>query len=119
MLRPPTWRWPFARASTSVYCVLVFPDFTESRRLDRAPLPGTRLRHEGDWRWGQTYVVDEVLQSGAETYTVFLVDRRRYVRKLRERSEGDLAPELLELARQTKETVEGVRRRRRKRYYLP
>ena len=75
-----------------------------------------RLRHERDSHWGQTYVVDE---SGAETYTVFLVERRRYVRKLRERSEGDLAPELLELARQTKETVEGVRRRRRKRYYLP
>jgi len=78
-----------------------------------------RLRHGGDSYWDQTYVVDEVLQSGTETYTVFLIERRRYVRKLRERSVGDLAPELLELARQTKETVDGVRRRRRKRYYVP
>jgi hypothetical protein len=99
MLRLPTWRWPFARASTSVYCVLVFPDFTESRWFDRVPTPGTRLRHQADWHWARTYVVDEVLQSGTETYTVFLVDRRQYVRNLRERSEGDLAPELLELAR--------------------
>jgi hypothetical protein len=64
-------------------------------------------------------VVDDVLQSGDAIYTVFLVDRRQYMRNLRERSEGDLGAELLELARQTKETVNEARRRRRARNYWP
>src|SRR6478752_5592450 len=91
MLRLPNWRRPFARAPTSGYCVLVFPDSTESRWFDRVPTSGTRLRsHGGDFYWGRTYVIDEVLQSGKDTYTVFLLDRPQYVRNLRERSEGDL-----------------------------
>jgi hypothetical protein len=64
-------------------------------------------------------VVDDVLQSGISTYTVFLVDSRRYVRNLRERSDGDLSAELLELARRTNETVSEARRRRKYRGYLP
>ena len=51
--------------------------------------------------------------AGRTTYTVFLVDRRQYVRGLRERSEGDLAAELVELARRTNETVNETRRRRK------
>ena len=120
MLRLPTWRWPFARATTRRYCVLVFPDSTESRWFDRIPTPGTRLRSDGgDDYWGRTYVVDEVLQSGKDTYTVFLLERRQHVRNLRERSEGDLAAELLELARRTNETVNEARRRIKYRDYEP
>jgi hypothetical protein len=118
LLRLPVWRWPFARATTSGYCVLVFPDSSEGRWFDRVPAPGTRLRSRGGF-WGRTFVVDEVLQSGISTYTVFLVDRRRYVRNLRERSDGDLAAELLELARRTNDTVSEARRRRKYRGYLP
>jgi len=58
-------------------------------------------------------LVDEVLQSGRDLYTVFLVDRKEYARKRRERSEGDLATELLEVARRTNESVQEVRRRKK------
>ena len=120
MMRLPSWRRPFARTTTSGHCVLVFPDSTETRWFDQVPTPGTRLRsHGGDGYWGQTSVVDEVLQSGKNTYTVTLIDRRRYVRNLRERSEGDLATELLELARRASQTVIEARRRRKSRGYLP
>jgi hypothetical protein len=115
MLRLPTWRGPFARETTSGYCVLVFPDCTESRWFDRIPTPGTRLRSRGGF-W-KTAVVNEVLQSGKDTYTVFLLDQRQYVRHLRERSEGDLAAELLEIARRTKWAVNEERRRRRGHYW--
>jgi hypothetical protein len=64
-------------------------------------------------------VVNEVLRSGLDTYTVFLVDRREYVRNLKERSEDDLAAELLELARRTGQMVADARRRRRYRDYMP
>jgi hypothetical protein len=111
MPRLPSWRWPFARATTRCYCVLVFPYVTEGRWFDQLPTPGTRLRsHGGHDYWGRTFVVDDVLQSGRRTYTVFLVDRRQYIRNLRARSEGDLAAELLELARRTNETVNETRR---------
>ena len=120
MLRLPNWRWPFARATTRRCCVLVFPDSTETRWFNRIPTPGTRLRSDGgDDYWGRTYVVDEVLQSGRDTYTVFLLDRRQHVRNLRERSEGDLATELLELARRTNDTVNEARRRIKYRDYEP
>jgi hypothetical protein len=120
MLRLPAWRWPLARATTSGYCVLIFPDSTEGRWFDRVPTPGTRLRtHGGHGYRARTSVVDEVLQSGRNTYTVTLVDRRQYARNLRALSEGDLAAELLELARRTKDTVNETRRRRKYRGYLP
>ena len=119
VLRLPTWRRLFARATANVYCVLVFPDSTDSRWLDRVPTPGTRLLSEGGGYWGRSYVVNEVLQSGDGIYTVFLLDRHQYVRNLRERSEGDVATELLELARHTKETVDKARRRRKYRHYTP
>jgi len=64
-------------------------------------------------------VVDEVLQSGKDSYTVFLLDRRAHMRNLRERSEGDLATELLELARRTNDTVNEARRRIKYRDYEP
>src|SRR4029079_346305 len=53
---------------------------------------------------GRTWAVDDVLQSGRDLYTVFLVDRKEYIRKRRGRSEGDLATELLEVARRTNES---------------
>ena len=58
-------------------------------------------------------MVDEVLQSGRDLYTVFLVDRKEYARKRREHSEGDLATELLEVARRTNESIQEVRRRKK------
>ena len=68
--------------------------------------------------WGRTWVVDEVLQSGRNTYTVFCVARGDYLGKLRD-LDLDLPTELLELARRTGETVSEARRRRRYSRYLP
>jgi hypothetical protein len=62
-------------------------------------------------------VVDEVLQSGVDTYTVFCVGRDEYVDHLRHPSGGerDLAAELLELVRRPHEAVTERRRRRKNR----
>ena len=59
------------------------------------------------------WVVDVVLQSGRETYTVFCVDPREYS------ASGDLAAELLEAARRSSETVTERSHRRRLRDYKP
>jgi hypothetical protein len=65
--------------------------------------------------------VDEVLQSGRETYTVFCVSRREYASGLRARAREDrsLADELLEAARHTSEAVTDRRDARRFRRYMP
>lgn len=106
-------RHRFGSAGSSMFCVFLFPDSSENRWLDRLPAAGTRIRS----RQGTVWVVDEVLQSGRETYTVFCVDRRDE----RRRSDGttDLATQLLEAARNTTEAVTERRRRRRFRHYLP
>ena len=103
------------RGSTdgNVFCVFLFPDSSENRWLDRLPAAGTRIRS----RQGTVWVVDEVLQSGRETYTVFCVDRRDERR--RAGGGSDLATELLEAARTATEAVTERRRRRRFRHYLP
>jgi hypothetical protein len=122
MLRLPKWRVPFVRPRTDpVLCVLVFPDSTESRWFERVPSPGSRIRSEGGhYYWGRTWVVEEVLQSGINTYTVFLASRRDYARTRRESAgDVDMAAELLELARRAGATVEETRRRRRARRFLP
>jgi hypothetical protein len=114
MLRLRTWLRRSERRSGGGYCVLRFPDSTESRWFDQVPTPGTRIySHHGHFYWGQVWVVDEVLQSGRDTYTVFCVGRSEYLDGLRHRSGGkpDLAAELLELARRTSETVTERRRR--------
>ena len=111
-LRLPTWLRRRGRFDTGVFCVLRFPDSTESRWLEELPTRGTRVRS----RRGSLWVVDEVLQSGRETYTVHCVARRAYVEHLRDRAADDrnLAAELLEAARHTSEGV--TERRHRKRY---
>jgi hypothetical protein len=114
MLRLGTWLRRSERRGVGGYCVLRFPDSTEGRWFDHVPTPGTRIySYRGDFYWGQVWVVDEVLQSGRDTYTVFCVGRREYVDRLRHRSGGkpDLAAELIELARHTSETVTERRRR--------
>ena len=106
------------RHDAGVFCVLLFPDSAENRWLERLPPPGTRIRgREG----GAVWVVDAVLQSGRETYTVFCVDRREYNSSRRRRSDGasDLSAELLEAARRTSEAVTELSHRRRFRHYKP
>ena len=100
-----------------MFCVFLFPDSSENRWLDRLPPPGASVRS----REGKAWTVDEVLQSGRETYTVFCVDRREYRDRNRRRSDGttDLATELLEAARNAREGVTARRHRRRSRHYLP
>lgn len=103
-----------------MYCVLRFPDSTGSQWFDEPPSPGTRiLSHGGHPYFGRVWVVDEVLQSGRDTYTVFCVGRREYVDKLRHGSDRkpDLATELLELARHTTATVSEQRRRWKYRHH--
>src|SRR5688572_10230171 len=116
-LRLPTWLRGRGRFDTGVFCVFRFPDSTESRWLEELPTPGTRVRS----REGSRCIVDEVLQSGRETYTVHCVARRAYVKKLRDRAadERDLAAELLEAARHTSEGVTERRHRRRYRPFRP
>ena len=114
MLRFDMWLRRSPRRSGGGYCVLRFPDSTESRWFDQIPTRGARIySHRGHFYWGHVWVVDEVLQSGRNTYTVFCVGRSEYLDGLRERSGGkpDLASELLELARHTGETVTERRRR--------
>ena len=108
--RPP-------KDASGVFCVLLFPDSAENRWVERLPRAGTRIRS----RRGSVWVVDGVLQSGRETYTVFCVDPRDYSDALRRRSDGasDLAAELMEAARRTSEAVTERSHRRRFRDYKP
>ena len=111
-------RHPLKRAEWGVFCVLLFPDSAESRWLERLPPPGTRIRSR---QGGAVWVVDVVLQSGRETYTVFCVDPREYTSARRRRSDrpNDMPAELLEAARRTSETVTERSHRRRLRDYKP
>ena len=108
---------PSVRSDDAVLCVLLFPDSAEYRWLNRLPAPGTRVRS----RLGAAWIVDEVLQSGRETYTVFCLSRRDYVDRLRHRSDRPsvLAGELMEAARHTSEIVTERKRRWKLRHYLP
>jgi hypothetical protein len=90
--------------------------------LDRLPTPGTRIRDRGGDSWGKTWVVDEVLQSGVDTYTVYCVSRGEYLDRFRERRDllpNDLAAELLEVARLTRDAVTEPLRARRNRKDMP
>jgi hypothetical protein len=111
------------RGTGGVHTVLVFPDSTETRWLRALPTPGTRIRdHGGDIYWGRKWVVDEVLQSGVDTYTVHCVSQSEYLDRFRERHDlrtHDLSAELLEIARLTRDLVSEQLRARRKRNYLP
>ena len=113
---------PGTSPGLGVYCVLLFPDSAEGRWFKRPPHPGTRLRSQGgDLYAGRVWVVDEVLQSGRDIYTVSCVGRAEYNDKRRQGSPDtlDLAAELLEVARRTSRAVSEQRRRRRYRNYIP
>jgi hypothetical protein len=102
-------------ADSGIFCVLLFPDSAENRWVERLPSPGTRIRSR---QGGAVWVVDAVMQSGRETYTVFCVDPQEY--RARRRGPGgasDLAAELLEAARRTGESVTARSHRRRFRDY--
>ena len=111
------------------YCVLWFPDSTERRKFTNLPTRGMRTRPErrkfrklptrgmrirsNGWASdpGQVWVVDEVVQSGRNTYTVYCVDRREYLEQLRRRTlYPDLGAELLELVRHMRTPVSDWRR---------
>jgi hypothetical protein len=122
MLRLHQWGVPIKNRTLCWCCVLRFPDSTESRWLEKLPTPGTRIRsHGGPGYWAQVWIVDEVLQSGRDTYTVFCVGRSEYLDNLRKGAgvQPDLGAELLELARRTVEIVTEQRRRWKYRHYLP
>ena len=106
-----------ARPKPGVLCALHFPDSVERRWFEKPPIPGTLLHsdrwhyHDGRWYSGVTWVVDEVLQG--DTFTVSCVARSEYLDRRRRSSDGrlDIADELLDLARHTRETVSEGRRR--------
>ena len=89
MLRLHRGRLPVEQRNGGGYCVLVFPDSTEIRWLDKRPTPGTRIRSREGWGYsgqvGETWVVDEVVQDDREgdTCTIYCVGRSRYLHKLR------------------------------------
>ena len=113
------------RPQPGVVCLLHFPDSIEERWFEKPPIPGTRLHshrsayHDGRWYTGQTWVVDEVRHSSVDTATVFCVGRSEYLDKRRRSSDGrlDLADELLDLARHTRETLSERQRRWKHRNY--
>jgi hypothetical protein len=111
----------FGRSRTGGYCVLRFPDSTETRWFPRVPTVGARLRSRGSGTGSRTWVVEEVLQSGRDTYTVFLVSQADYVEAQRSRPDRgpDLFDELLDLARRAGDSVAERRRRWRSRNELP
>ena len=90
----------------NVFIVLVFPDSSEFRWVHERPRLGSGIRSS----LGQSWRVDEVLQSGVNTYTVHCVEQRGSSIGVR-----DLAADLLERTRRAV-SLEGRRRRRR---YLP
>jgi hypothetical protein len=108
------------RKGSGASCVVRFPDSVETRWFDKLPTPGMRLRSQhGDPYWGRTWIVDEVLRSGRDNYTVFCVGRDEYMDKLRSGSDRkpDLQTELLELARRANDAVAEYQRKRRR--YIP
>jgi hypothetical protein len=111
MLRLFRWRRASRHTDAGVYCVFLFPDSKESRWLVRKPTPGTRVRSQR----GSIWVVEDVLQSGRDTYTVFCVPRRQYRDALRHKSDDgrDLAAELLEAARHASEATTERKHRRK------
>jgi len=111
MLRLFRWRRVSRHTDAGVHCVFLFPDSKESRLLVRQPTPGTRVRS----RRGSVWVVDDVLQSGRDTYTVFCVPRRQYRDALRHKSDDrrDLAAVLLEAARHASGAATERRHRRK------
>jgi hypothetical protein len=111
-----------AHPMPGAYCVIRFPGSTESRWFDKPPSPGTRILSEGGHGyWARVWVVDEVMRTGRDGYTVICVSRKEYLDKRGRSSDRrlDLAAELLELARHTRETVSVGRRWWKYRNYLP
>lgn len=105
------------RAAYDEYrCVVVCPQYTETRFLKRLPSPGAHIRG----RRGHSWIVLDVLQSGQRTYTVFAGTMRDYRTSLARSSGGlDLSAELLNLAHQSTTAASKTRRRWRNRHYLP
>ena len=81
----------------NVYLVLIFPDSTESRWAWEPPQIGSEIKS----RLGKSWRVEEVMQSGADMYTVHCGP-----------SQQSLAADLLDRARAT---LSPRRRRRRER----
>lgn len=113
---------PVEERNVGVYCILHFPDSTESRWLAKLPTAGTRIRsHGGHGYWARVWIVDKVLQRGQDTWTVFCVGRDQYLENLRN-PRGflpDLDAELVELARHARDEITERRRRWKYRDYVP
>jgi hypothetical protein len=89
----------------NTFLVLLFPDSSEFRWVHRIPRRGSRIRS----RIGDVWTVSEVLQSGADTYTVFCVAPREGLGGVRE-----LAADLLARARESIRPHEPREPRRRR-----
>ena len=73
-----------------VFLVLIFPDSSEFRWVDEPPRVGSEIRSQTGRRWR----VEETLQSGVATYTVYCGAKQRGLGGTR-----DLATDLLDIAR--------------------
>jgi len=85
----------------NVYLVLVFPDSTEGRWVWEPPRIGSEIKS----RPGKNWRVEEVLESGADLYTVHCGPPPRLA------SPRDLATDLLERARRSMSPLQRRRRR--------
>jgi hypothetical protein len=112
------WRLSSRGESGNLHRVVFrFPDSAEVRELKRVPEPGSHVRSST----GEDWIVEEVLQSGIDTYTVFCVGRREFREEagLDTAAARDLADELVGLARRSLEAAAERRRRWRARKYIP
>ena len=75
-----------------VFLVLIFPDSSEFRWVDELPKVGSEIRSQS----GRQRRVEETLQSGVMTYTVYCGAKHQGFGATR-----DLAADLLEGARRT------------------
>ena len=85
----------------NVYLVLIFPDSNESRWASERPRVGSEIKS----RLGNSWRVEEVLQSGTDVYTVHCGPALALL------SPRDLAADLLERARKSVSPLERRRRR--------
>ena len=89
----------------NVFLVLIFPDSSESRWVYEPPRPGSKVKSQ----YGDSWRVEEVFQSGVNTYTV---DCRP--QSLGRAVTRDLAHDLFERARKAM----SPQKRRRRRNFL-
>jgi hypothetical protein len=108
----PKWTFRWMRHSGRGYCVLfVFPDFPETRLIQRIPTRGMRVQSS----LGRSWIVVDVYPTGRDHYTAFCASRHIYAKEVGPSLAADvrdLSADLIERARRSAA-------KRRSRHYIP